>query len=65
MTITYDPSADSRSADLSRGDVQCPAVTPNDGGYLHCTYKKGHAGIHHTCYVDTDGHKENLKWYWL
>ena len=60
--ITYAPLADSRSVDLSRGDVQCPALSPHDGGYLHCTYKKGHSGNHHTAYAETDGVKENLKW---
>ncbi len=62
LNVTYDPLSDSRSCYISRGDVQCPAKTPHDNGYLHCTYKKGHSGNHHTAYVDVNGEKENLPW---
>ncbi len=63
--MTYDPQTDSRSCDLSRGDVQCESVTPNDTGYLHCAFKKGHSGDHHTSYIDTVDSKENRKWFRL
>jgi hypothetical protein len=43
------------NCDMSRGDTQCPYVTPNGGGYLNCTWRVGHPADlpHEICHDQT------------
>jgi hypothetical protein len=61
--ITYDPMQDARVCILYKGDIQCNFITRNGDGFLHCCFKLNHVGRHHTCYVDTEGHQEQLVWF--
>jgi hypothetical protein len=61
--IIYDPLRDPRVCDLSANDVQCEFVTEAGDGFLHCAFNKGHSGIHHTAYVDTDTYTESFQWF--
>ena len=65
MMTFEEKHAHSWACDLSRGDVQCPFVTPHgDDGHLNCMWKTGHPdSLPHTdCYNDYGGeHKQ--RWY--
>ena len=54
------------SCDMSRGNVQCPFVTPHSEGYLCCTWKIGHPDDlpHETVYSQPTPPLDK-KWYLL
>ena len=53
------------SCDMSKGDVQCPFVTPNGDGYLNCTWKIGHplGLLQHEVVHDQPTPPPNRKWF--
>jgi hypothetical protein len=49
--------------DLSRGDEQCPFVTPNGTGFLSCVWRSGHPeSLPHEAYYDQPNGPQETNW---